>query len=802
MRLFVVIYLFLAGAGFAQMDFSPEYQKVLSRASSAELNKRSDTTDILIYRVYLDFKEASSDNVKGETEVVFQALEDMNTLSLDLQELTVDSIENDLGDNLPFNYNDTLIVVDIEDISASQKDSITVYYHGHPVEDNSGLGGYYRSGTYYYNLGVGIEANPHNFGRVWHPCFDNFAERAAYEYTILTDADDKPYCNGTKTGENLIGVDSLVTIWKMSTPIPTYLAGFAISTYTQVNWSYYSVIQDKDIPVMLVAKEVDTTEFKASFVNLLNIIAAYEDHFGPYMWEKVGYAAVPFNSGAMEHATLVAYPLITIDGTLNFEWIMAHELAHSWWGNWVTTEFAEEMWINEAMATYCELLYREWIYDVDEYMDEFRAFHYRCLQEAHIDDEGHYALDAMPHEHTYGTQTYYKGATFVHTLRSFMGDDNFFAALESIQTNFGGGNINTQEMKDHINSLGFGDYTSFFDDWISQPGYTHYAVVRFESEPVGSNYSVDVVIDQKLRFADHYANNVPLLVTFRDENWNTYEEVISFSGDFAVHNFTVPFEPSFVALNMDEKIADATTAWNMVLNDDGIEISSYANFRLDVETITDSAFIRVEHNWVYADDLIAEENIRVSPNRYWNIHGLDLNKATGDMRFAYNGDWGYLDNELMVDADGQPFNEDSLVLLYRPNADANWTIHPSYNLNTQGSKTDKTGYIETEIETLTAGQYTLGYRTYSLGNNENPMPQIKFYPNPASNFVNIDLSEFPNQSLNFEVYNILGSNVITNQIQGGQTYIQNLFELENGHYIFKISTEKRTLITKKILVSH
>ena len=86
--------------------------------------------------------------------------------------------------------------------------SVVVYYNGSPQGDPSGWGGWYFQGNYSYNLGVGFDADPHNYGRVWHPCFDNFVERATYDFSILTNAGKTSYANGYIVNDQVVGIDS------------------------------------------------------------------------------------------------------------------------------------------------------------------------------------------------------------------------------------------------------------------------------------------------------------------------------------------------------------------------------------------------------------------------------------------------------------------------------------------------------------------------------------------------------------------------------------------------------------------
>ncbi|MCL1969769.1 MAG: hypothetical protein FWF65_09545, partial [Bacteroidetes bacterium] len=73
----------------------------------------------------------------------------------------------------------------------------------------------------------------------------------------------------------------------------------------------------------------------------------------------VGYVAVPFSGGAMEHATNIAYPRSSISGTTANQNLISHELAHSWFGNLITCSTSQNMWINEGFATYGEYLCKE-----------------------------------------------------------------------------------------------------------------------------------------------------------------------------------------------------------------------------------------------------------------------------------------------------------------------------------------------------------------------------------------------------------------------------------------------------------
>jgi len=804
--LFLLIIFNVAGFGQPICKLNHQHLDEIPMYKSGNESLRSDTIDVLNYSVYLDFTQATSNIISGNCEVKFQALMDINSISLDLLQLNIDSITHN-GTQITYSYNDTLIVAQLPStLTTGNTDSITVFYGGVPQTDPSGWGGFYMSDPYFYNLGVGFESDPHNYGRTWHPCFDNFIERATYDYEILTNNNFTAYCNGTRTNVAVAGTDSLLTSWELSTEIPTYLASVAVSDYTHVVDNYFSTLQSIDIPIWLTANEVDTTNLKNSFINLNTALEVFENIYGPYVWERVGYVMVPFNSGAMEHATNIAYPLAVADGSLTYEAnLMAHELSHHWWGDWVTCETAEEMWINEGMASYSERLFTEGVYDYEAYMSSMRDNHYDVLHRAHINDSGFYALNAVPIKYTYGDHSYNKGADVMHTLRSYMGDALFFQGLQAVQSTFGGGNASSEQFRDEMTSSTSFDVSDFFEDWILQPGFSHFAITQMTVESNGGNYDVEIVLDQKLKGASSFHNNVPLQITFRDANWNTEAQQVSMSGDYQVFNFTLGINPVFAAVNVNERINDAITASNTVVNSIGLKDFPYSNSRLSVTSVSDSAYIRFEHNWVYPDNMIAPANVVISQDRYWNIHGIDLGNVQGSLRFYFNGknnSTGDLDNSIMTDVGGQAFIEDSLVLLYRPDASSQWDIHSDYSFNPAGSNTDKYGFLE--ANTFKGGQYAIGYRTNSVEIKEAPVSALTYsiYPNPAVDTLFIDLSSWKKKPFSAEVYAINGQKIATYGLVGNQINKIPLNDLSTGSYLIILTDgQSERFGSKRIIIN-
>ena len=121
-----------------------------------------------------------------------------------------------------------------------------------------------------------------------------------------------------------------------------------------------------------------------------------------------------------------------------------HELFHHWFGDLITCERPEEMWINEGFADYSEALLMEWLYTTEinnTYADYIRDEHINILQNLAKQDGGLYALDNVPQDQTYGMHSYHKGGQVIHTLRYYMGDSLFFNCLSQLLTQYAYQNI-------------------------------------------------------------------------------------------------------------------------------------------------------------------------------------------------------------------------------------------------------------------------------------------------------------------------------------------------------------------------
>lgn len=791
-------YLRMKGCRYAMNAVAQPHPSSEDRLLVCGSNARSDSIDVLHYDVTLDLTNFAGQILKAHCKLTFTPKQaSISALPLDLLALQVDSVL--MGDvALSYNYDGLLLNVLLPTpLPQGDTAEITVYYHGHPTVDPSGFGGFVFDQNIAYNLGIGLSSNPYNFGRSWHPCFDNFVERATYDIKIISHEGRKGYAVGQLVNSQNLGGDTLLRHYRMNTPLPTYLVGSATSKYIEHHDTHSGIYGD--YPILLVGKPSDSLAMVEAFTYLGHAVDALEAWYGPYIWGQVGY--VMTTRGAMEHATLIAFPVFAISNgpELPMNRLMSHELAHHWWGNITTLSCPEDMWIKEGNAEYGAHLFTEFTFGKQEFINQVKSNHYNVLQNAHKDDGGNFLpLSGIPYEYTYGTHTYNKGASVMHNLRGYLGDSLFRQGMRSILETYGLDAVDAEQFRNQLSANTGVDLTSFFDDWIYAPGFAAYELdsVHVQPSAVPQEYEATLYVQQKLRAAPHFHTNVPLEVTFYDENWNPWHTSIMVSGEYSSATLQVPFQPVWVVLNDRNQLNLASTQDKTVVYEEGdIDLQYSELVTFDAIEVPDSALVNIIHYWVGADPIEPNPTgAQISSTHYWRFDGIIPAGFKAKATLQYRGN-----DPLDFDYDLTHGNEDSLILVWRPRPGIPWKEYPWYKKLTLGGNTDGNGFIR--IDTMIPGDYAFakGHLEVATTTQEaTPSAELMVFPNPSDGrfFVNGRLP-FHSGTVIAGIYDLAGVKLWEGQYEvfGGQlSGTVSVPELAPGLYLLKISHGYRELL--------
>ena len=782
------------------------------KAMKSANDVRSEFIDILHTKLEIDITNWSGKKIYGKASIDFEALQDVSTIALDLLKLQVDSVK-DASSHLLYTYNDTLLDIALTNVLlAGQQTSVEVYYNGTPIQNAGDWGGFFWNGTYAFNIGVSFLEDPHNYGRAWFPCFDNFEERCTFETIVTTDDSRKAFCGGLLQSEtdNLDG--TITWHWFLHQEIPSYLASIAVADYATVNMSYNG-IQSAPIPIQLAARPSDTSALKGSFVHLIDALSCYESHYAPYAFDRVGYAITSFTSGAMEHATNIAYMRNAINGGTSQETLMAHELSHHWWGNLVTCATAEDMWINEGWASFSEALFIESVYGEEAYKEYSRNNHDNVLRLTHINDGAYYPVSGVPTDLTYSSTVYEKGADMAHTLRGILGDASFDNCIHNFLNDFAFQDVNSALMESYFSNCSGKDLSSFFDTWIYEAGFHHYSIANMNIMPEGNAWVAEGSIRQRLWENTNYTEYLPIQISFFDTEMNRFDATVITYGPCSDFKLTIPFEAIYYAIDMEELIQDATVDKYEIINQLGTKDMELGRVIFDVVELSDSVLMHVTHHYIKPDAFQTQvPGLHLSPNRYWSIGGVWNDDFRANAIFRYNGSTsqssGYLDHDLITNS------EDSLVLLYKAKASDDWQILDSFTLNTQGSALNKVGYFE--VYEVKQGDYALAIYDSQQADDQSQFTPcvytgiyaverlsklVKVYPVPAEDFFRVDILDENKSHLILKVTNILGKEVYNARIKAEEaSHIVQSKDWTKGPYIVSLLENSKLVYSTKIIL--
>lgn len=753
-----------------------------------ESTEQTDQVDILHTDLSLTIRNLQLKIIQGTARITcIISQQKPDTIRFDLLKLTATKVEADTLE-LAYLQNDSQVVIPMTQ-ALLNKDTLvfTISYGGTPVSDPR-WGGFYFSGNYAYNMGVGMGSKPHSFGRCWFPCVDDFRERSTYTFHVTTDSGYKAVCNGLKGHDSVQANGSITWNWELHQPIPAYLASVAVGKYVFVE-SMYQGTGGTSIPILLATEAADTSNMRKSLINLTAALQCFESKFGPYPFERIGYVGVPFNAGAMEHATNIAYPRYAIDGTLSFETLFAHELSHMWWGNQVTCRTEPDMWLNEGWASYCESVFLECLYGKSAYDQEI----FNVLQDVNLNapkrDNGWLPVSGVGSDYTYGMHVYQKGALMAHNLRVIMSDSAFFNACRSYLKQYRFMDVSSEELRNHFQGYTSVNLLPFFDHWIYEKGQIDVEINLTGKTVKNDSLEYELLLQESGRYKTGKAGFIPVQLKGYTGSGQVFEWNTALQQGSRLLKVACPANQPVVYFTLNEFTGMAlgkNTEKRTITQTGSLNLNNVL-LSLNTTQIADSVKLLVEHHWVQAPSYenLNVAGIRMSSDRYWTVSGNFPPSFNCMAFFQYDGNPGvYLDEDFMNTLQ----TEDSLVLLFRPQGGTAWKIHTDHTFQ-PGTKTDKKGRFW--VNKLLAGDYAFGIRDHSI-TGLSPLEltiesPVELFPNPVDERVWIRIPK--GEIRQIRVFGMDGKLIFSKPVQGGNEFTFTLENWISGIYQVVLETD-------------
>lgn len=694
---------------------------LLSLAFVAKAQIPGENIDATHYEIHIGDFDYANRTLAGETFVTFMATAEVQQIVLELKSLVVTSVTATGTTVADFSQSGDFLTINLASpLASGSSATLDIVYGGNTFSETWG-GVEWDDPNYVYNLGVGFDSQPHNLGKTWFPCVDNFTDKATYDVFVTTTNDKKAICGGlfVETVDNGDGTST----WHWETPqeIATYHISFAVGQYELWEDTYQGV--ERDIPIEVYAKPNQMNSVPGTFVHIKEIIGYFEQILGPYPFNRIGYVST--KKGCMEHTDNIAFASSIINGNTGGEEYVAHELSHMWSGNLVTCEEAGDMWLNEGFAQFWGAFYEVGVYGEKNYQNTMSTMVNTAVNNWQTNQSHWLPINNMPLDLTYDSNVIYnRGAVIVSTMMNYMGRENFLAAMRQYFQQYAYQTATSEQLCEALTQYSGIDMHGFFDTYVYSAGMPNLYASIISVNPVGSQY--EVVLDLRYQHIGdtHIGQANGYDITFIGPDFQMATERVEWDGLHGETTVTLDFSPLGVVGDIANGWLDGKTQKNLMLKTTAM--NSFAKFRVQPETLTDSVFVAIENHLVgpYDDPLIPY--LTMSSKHFWTVNRYDFGEATVT---------GMIDFTSSSDNDIIHTMNDSATVLYRRNASEAW--HEIEHTWYPGSIWRNGRLV---FEDFQPGDYAVAaWNKEALGTEELAAPEknIHLYPNPTDGQVRL-----------------------------------------------------------------
>ena len=434
-------------------------------ASGRDFYPKNQAIDIQRYRFHIELSDLS-ESIKAKALVSLLALTPIQELTLDLgsqgeglQGMQVLHVK--LGEvPLPFEHANDRLVIRLPQMTTSNTSlELEISYQGIP---KSGL----HISKNKYGDRVFFADNWPDQGRQWLPTIDHPSDKAAVEFLITAPAHYAVVANGLKVEESSLDGDRKLTHWREDVPIAVKVmvigvARFAMQESARLN----------DIAITSWVFPQNRLEGFHDYAVAVKALDYFQKNVGPYPYKKLANVQSKTRFGGLENANTIFYFENSVTGKGEQEALLAHEIAHQWFGNSTTENDWHHVWLSEGFATYFTNLYIEHTYGRERFVKQMLSdrekivrFHQRVTRPI-VDTE------IRDPKQVLSPNTYEKAAWVLHMLRQEVGDEVFWNGIRQYYAKFAGKNVMSTDFQAAMELASGRNLSAFFQQWLFQIGY-------------------------------------------------------------------------------------------------------------------------------------------------------------------------------------------------------------------------------------------------------------------------------------------------------------------------------------------
>lgn len=428
----------------------------------ATFSKAHAQIDVLQYHFQLQLSDAS-DSLKGTAHITLRFLENTKQFTLDLA-----SVKNGKGmqvysvaaHDTSFSNTHAHDVLEIrlpDEAPQGTERTFTITYGGIPTDGLIISRNRWAERTFFAD-------NWPNRAHQWLPCNDRPDDKALVEFEVTAPDRYRVISNGILVAEKKTGTNQTCTHWKETKPVPTKVMVIGAARFAVKQYPDSSIT-----PVSAWVYAQDSTRGFHDFAPATDIIKFVANYIAPYPFEKLANVQSKTIFGGMENAGAIFYAEDAITGAGHIEDLLAHEIAHQWFGDGATEKNFAHLWLSEGFATYLAHMYLEQKYGRDTLLKRLHADRADVI--AFAKQASYPIVDStLPLMQLLNANSYQKGSWVLHMLRNLVGDTLFKKILQTYYHRYQYSNADTWDFEKVAEAVSGQNLKPFFQQWLFTPG--------------------------------------------------------------------------------------------------------------------------------------------------------------------------------------------------------------------------------------------------------------------------------------------------------------------------------------------
>jgi len=462
-------------------------------------HERYESIDVLDYKFEIELND-STDRISGLATVKISFKKSLDSFFLDLKNVNesgkgmlVQRITEDER-TVDFSHLNDRLILNIPSTETGEIRTYKILYQGIPADGLIISKNKFGDRTFF---GDNWPNRAHN----WLPSVDHPSDKAKLEFVVSVPSDYQVVANGKNIKETK-KKNLLISHWKTDVPLPTKLMVIGVARFARQD-----VMSVYDVPVSTWVYPQNHEEGFADFSIATMPLVYFSQHIAPFPFSKLANVQSTTVYGGMENASCIFYYEEAVTGDQKIEGLIAHEIAHQWFGDAVSEFNWHHVWLSEGFATYLTSLYFEDQYGRDYFAERMKREREQVIRFASrklapiIDTSLSISVELL------SPNSYQKAAWFLHMLRRELGDDIFWECLREFYRRFEYGNALTKDFQIIAETLSGKDLNEFFTQWLYIAGH-----------PVLSSswtYTDNWISIQLIQEQEQYTFKFPLDVTIQ-----------------------------------------------------------------------------------------------------------------------------------------------------------------------------------------------------------------------------------------------------------------------------------------------